>query len=376
MKKFGLSLNPKKSHFVVQEGKHLGHLVSAYGIRIDPKRVKAILKISLPISKKDVQSFIGKINFLRWVIPNFVETIKQITSMLRKDQEVKWIAEARASFEKIRQDLTEAPVLVSPEFSKDFWTFSFASWDTIAAVLLQKNKDGLEKPIAFFIKTLRDSELKYNILEKQAQSLVKALKFFRIYVLHSKVIAYVPNAAIKDVLTQPDSEEKRGKWIAKIMEYDVDIRPTKLVKGQGLAKLLAESNCQSLGLHLMAEQPAQEENQAELEKDKIMDFYSASTWYADIVYFILYLQCPDHLDKKDARYLKLKTTKYYLVEQQLVWKDLGGILLRCLDKTEIEGVISESHEGACGRHKYWKETTYKILRAGYYWPSLFSDVYQ
>ena len=83
--------------------------------------------------------------------------------------------------------------------------------------------------------------------------MVKSLKFFRIYVLHSKVIAYVPNPAIKDVLTQPDSEGKRGKWIAKIMEYDVDIRPTKLVKGQGLAKLLAESNCQALGLHLMAE---------------------------------------------------------------------------------------------------------------------------
>ena len=82
--------------------------------------------------------------------------------------------------------------------------------------------------------------------------MVKALKFFRIYVLHSKVIAYVPNAAIKDVLNQPDSEGKRGKWIAKIMEYDVDIRPTKLVKGQGLAKLLADSNCQALGQHLMA----------------------------------------------------------------------------------------------------------------------------
>ena len=71
--------------------------------------------------------------------------------------------------------------------------------------------------------------------------MVKALKFFRIYVLHSKFISFVPNAMVKDVLTQPDSEGKRGRWIAKIMEYDVEIRPTKLVKGQGLAKLLDES---------------------------------------------------------------------------------------------------------------------------------------
>ena len=78
------------------------------------------------------------------------------------------------------------------------------------------------------------------------------------------------------------------------MEYDVDIRPTKLVKGQGLAKLLDISNFQALGLHLMAEYPTHKESQAELEKEKIMDFYSASTWYADIVYFLLYLQCPEH----------------------------------------------------------------------------------
>ena len=178
------------------------------------------------------------------------------------------------------------------------------------------------------------------------------------------------------MLTYPDSEGKRGRWIAKIMEYDVEIRPTKLVKGQGLAKLLAESNCQALGLHVMAEESVPEEDQAILEKEKIMDYYSSSEWYADIVHFLLFLHCPEHMDRKAARSLKLKATKYCLMEEKFFWKDPGGILLRCLDKSEIEGVIYESHEGACGGHKYWKTTAYRILRAGYYWPSLFADVYQ
>ena len=79
-----------------------------------------------------------------------------------------------------------------------------------------------------------------------------------------------------------------------------------------------------------------------------MDHYAESTWYAYIVHFLLYFQCLEHLDKKAARSLKLKTTKYCLIEQKLFWKDPGGILLRCLDKPEIEEVISESHEGAYG----------------------------
>ena len=69
--------------------------------------------------------------------------------MLKKDQEVKWTIEAKNSFEKIKIALTEAPVLVSPDFIKEFLTFSFASEDTLAVVLLQKNNDRLEQPIAF-----------------------------------------------------------------------------------------------------------------------------------------------------------------------------------------------------------------------------------
>jgi hypothetical protein len=89
-RKFGLSLNPKKSHFSMQEGKLLGHIVSKYGIKVDPKRVEAIDKINIPRNKKEIQSFLGRINFLRRFIPNFVEIIKLITDMLKKDNEVKW----------------------------------------------------------------------------------------------------------------------------------------------------------------------------------------------------------------------------------------------------------------------------------------------
>jgi hypothetical protein len=144
-------------------------------------------------------------------------------------------------------------VLISPDYSKDFLIFSFASFDTIAAVLLQRNEEGREQPIAFFSKALRDVEVRYEIMEKQAYALVKALKSFRVYVLHSKVIAYVPSAFVKDILVQPDIDGKRSKWIAKILEFDLEIRPTKLIKGQGLAKLLAEANCQALGVNFMNE---------------------------------------------------------------------------------------------------------------------------
>jgi hypothetical protein len=72
----------------------LGHIVSAEGVRIDPKKFESIQALSIPRSKKEVQSFLGKINFLRRFVPNFVEEVKLITAMLRKGNEVRWTSES------------------------------------------------------------------------------------------------------------------------------------------------------------------------------------------------------------------------------------------------------------------------------------------
>ena len=67
--------------------------------------------------------------------------------MLKKEVGVKWTTQAKQSFELVKQALTQTPVLISLDFTKDFYIFSFASEHTIAAVLLQKNDLGLEQLI-------------------------------------------------------------------------------------------------------------------------------------------------------------------------------------------------------------------------------------
>ena len=98
--------------------------------------------------------------------------------MLKKDNELKWTPESREAFNRIKNAFAEAPVLARLDYVKPFMIFSFASPHTVAAVLLQKNKEGHEQPIAFFSQVLRDMKLKYNILDKQAYALVKSLKYF------------------------------------------------------------------------------------------------------------------------------------------------------------------------------------------------------
>lgn len=287
-RRYGISLNPKKSNFALKEGKLLGHIVSANGVKIDPKRVEAIQKLSLPRSKKDIQSFIGTINFIRRFIANFAELTKHITCMLKKNSEVKWTDQAKNYFHSIKEAIMTAPILISPDFDKEFYIFSFASKDTIAAVLLQKNDEGHEQPVAFFSKVLRDVEVKYEPLEKQAYALIKALKAFRIYILQAKVIAYVPSSSVKDVLIQPDIYGKRSKWIAKLIEFEIEIKLVKLVRGQGLAKLLAEDNCKLIEMNYVdyiaenSETLAHELNQSLQISNHIVE----CDWYSHVIFFL------------------------------------------------------------------------------------------
>jgi len=69
-------------------------------------------------------------------------------------------------------------------------------------------------------------------MEKQTIALMKAIKHFRVYILHSHIISYVPNVVVKDIITQNGPDGKRGKWIAIILEYDMEIKTTKHIKGK------------------------------------------------------------------------------------------------------------------------------------------------
>ena len=72
----------------------------------------------------------------------------------------------------------------------------------------------------------------------------------------------------------------------------------------------------------------------------------------------------------------MKASKYCILDGVLYWKDPGGVLLNCLVENEAKDVMKYFHKGDYGGHHFWKTIANKILRAGFYWPTLFYDVYK
>ena len=174
------------------------------------------------------------------------------------------------------------------------------------------------------------------------------------------------------MLTQEEGLGPRSRWVAKIQEYDLEIRPTKLIKGQGLAKMLTESNEKPLGLvdqNMVCEIDIPEASPELLKLEQV-------EWYSDIIFYLKNLTCPSHLVGHKRRALRLKASKYILIKDGLGWRNPDGIILRCVDENESKKLMDEFHNGFCGGHFTARTTTHKILRAGYYWPTIFSDVHQ
>jgi hypothetical protein len=100
---------------------------------------------------------LGQTNFVHRFIPNYAEIVKTIYKLLKKDVKFEWNDLSKKAFREIKTAISEALVLISPDYSKDFQIFSFASEDTIAGVFLQKNDQGQEQPIAYMSRALQNA---------------------------------------------------------------------------------------------------------------------------------------------------------------------------------------------------------------------------
>ncbi|KAH9301894.1 hypothetical protein KI387_013477 [Taxus chinensis] len=278
----------------VHEGKLLGHIVSKRGLKIDPERVSAILMVYLPNHKKALQSFLGRIDFVRRFIPDFANLVKPLTSMVKKNMVFRWTKEGNNNFKAIKNAMSQAPTLINLDLTKDFTVYAFGGIDTILTLLVQQNNEGMEHPITFFGQGLKGYEVRYFFVEKQVLFVIRSLKKFRHLICNNKVHFMVSHPSVKEFLLSKDLNEKRACWITKVMEYDVDIKVTKLSRGRGLCEQLASNLHDDKNIVLVLQDGQQ----------------SVATslpigWTNDVAHFLQMGECPQGLDKAKRRNIAL-----------------------------------------------------------------------
>jgi hypothetical protein len=207
-------------------------------------------------------------------------------------------------------------------------------------------------------KTLHDYELRYSELEKKSLSLVKVVSDFRTYILNSHVIAYVPSSPMKMFLNWKLREGKWENWLAKIQKYDIETKPLKAVEGKGLCKLIENSDSLDGMISISVGEPM-----------------AYSKWYRDIVFYLRSRQFPVTMNPKERKTLKMNSNQYVFIVDILFRRNYDGIFFICVDEKKAQELMREFHEGIFLGNFAPIATAHKIIRVGFYWPSIFKESY-
>ncbi|XP_062586907.1 uncharacterized protein LOC134248532 [Saccostrea cucullata] len=177
-----LTIRPSKCKLGAAEIICLGHIVGGGTIRPDPRKLKAMEDFPLPLTKKELRSFLGLTGYYRQYIGSYADITVPLTDLLRKSQptELKWTEREVQSFKKLKEALMTAPVLVNPNFNLPFVLQTDASNNAIGAVLSQQLPDG-DHPVAYLSKKLLPREKNYSTIEKELLAIVWAIGSFSNY---------------------------------------------------------------------------------------------------------------------------------------------------------------------------------------------------
>ncbi|GJS43489.1 reverse transcriptase domain-containing protein [Tanacetum coccineum] len=371
LRKINMKLNPKKCTFGAEERMFLGYMVCPDGIKPCPDKIEVVLQLPSP------------------------QTIKETP-------------EAEQAFKKLKQHLSELPLLVAPKPKEELIVYLSASHGAISAVLMTE-RDMVKTPVYFVSRALQGPKLNYTPMEKLVLSLVFAAMRLRRY-FQAHPIAVITDQPIKQIMSHPDVAGRLQKWSVMQGEHNISYRPRTSVKGQILADFLVKkpdeappetsvvetlkepwilftdgSSCvdgSSAGLiltspegtdvdsNLVANQVlgtyvTKEENMikylekvkslvlVEILKEKSIQEKEVATvveedgptWMTLIIEYLKEGTLPD--DKKEASKLHIKAKQYELLEGVLYKRSFLKPWLRYVGPLQVDYVIREIHEGSC-----------------------------
>ena len=216
--KANLKLKPSKCELFQSSVKYLGHIVSAGGVATDPDKVKAIKEWTTPTTVKHVQAFLGLAGYYRQYINQFSTIAKPLSVLISKDTEWDWTEECEQAFQKLKQCLTEAPILGYPDPTLPYVLDTDASAVGVGAVLSQV-QNGRERVIAYYSKTLAPPERNYCVTRRELLAVVKAVSHFRPYLYGRPFTLRTDHASLMWLCRRKEPSHQVARWLEILSEF-------------------------------------------------------------------------------------------------------------------------------------------------------------
>jgi len=337
----------------MREIKYLGFIIRRGQIFTDPEKIKASKEFPISICLKQLRSFFGLSGWYRRFVENYATLSFPQTELLKSKKTLSWNEEAGKEFDLLKSCLTSAPILIAPDFSKQFILLCDASAYGIGSVLAQELK-GLELPIAYMSEKLSKCQRNYTVSELECLA-AKGTKQFRPYIEGQNFLVVTDHAALQWLMRQKDLLERLARCSMKLQSFNFSIthrRASENIVTDALSRLV------------------QPEIESMVASRPIVDLHS------DQFRSTKYLSLIDRIKENQERLQDFKVINGYVYKrtelaedgdnQKESWKLWVFSVL-------IPDVLHQAHDAQSSAHCGLGKTVEKIKRY-LFWPRMVSQI--
>lgn len=211
-----------KCDFCKNSVDYLGHVISAGGFSMEDSKVAAIRDWPTPRNKRDVQSFLGMVNFYRRFIAKCAAIARPLTE-LTGNVPFQWNDKCDIAFQRLRLAVSSAPVLRCFDPDLPIFVTTDASGLAVGAVLEQE-EEGQRRPVAYFSRNMQPAEQNYHPQEQELLAIVEALRHWRAYLHGRRFTVLTDHESLKYLQTQAHLSPRQVRWMEHLIEFDFSIK--------------------------------------------------------------------------------------------------------------------------------------------------------
>ena len=267
-KEYDLKLNMQKCQVRKSEVRYVGHLVTADGLKPDPDKIAAVKRMAAPTTKREVQQFLGFVQYLAKFIPGLSEIDKPLRELTLRDTLFMWGKPQQQAFDELKRQVTEAPVLAFYDVNKDVMIQCDASSYALGGVLLQ---DG--HPVAYTSRAMTETESRYAQIEKEMLAIVHSCRKFHHYIFGKATKVESDHKPLQAIFKKPllSAPMRLQSMLLRLQPYDLEVtyKPGKEIPiGDALSRAnLPEAvpDMEPLSVNMMEHIPVTAERYAQFQ---------------------------------------------------------------------------------------------------------------
>ena len=358
-----MKLNPEKCKFRVNSVQYVGHLLTADGVKPDPEKVKAVCEMEKPQDKQALQQFLGMTNYLSKFIPQYSDLTGPLRQLIHHDVEWHWHDAHDAAFSKLKQALTNPPVLQFFDTSKPVVISADASQHGLGAVCLQQGR-----PVAFASRALTPTESRYAQIEKEMLALVFAAKKFHDFIYGRPVTAETDHQPLVTIVRKPlhTASARLQGMMLKLQRYDLDV-----MYKRGKELFVADALSRA---HLPESDPPLTDDLLEVMTVQVLSCRRTDELRDAVKNDITCQQLSEVIVRgwpSTYKELPQLLRPFFSMKEELTLED--GLLLRG-QRLVIPAALQKFYAGQLHQGHPGIEATKRRARETMYWPSMYSDI--